>query len=117
MALNAGALIHRVTIQRLTDGVDTSGAPTETPARLCDAWMARETVSGMEKFASNQLSASSVLRWTMRYQPNMDPDLIDVPKSRRLLYQHRAYDITEAQTLDRKAGIVLTTLAGSGVAA
>lgn len=43
----------------------------------------------------------------------MDPDLVDVPKKRRLSYQGRIYDITSASVEGRKEAIRLTTLASS----
>lgn len=117
MALNAGSLNLEVTVQQITDGVDTSGAPIETWTFLCKPFMAREAERGYERFGADQLSAASVLKWTMRYRADMDPDLVDVPKKRRLVYLDRAYDITAAETMDRKKGIVLRTLASSKVAA
>jgi head-tail adaptor len=117
VSLNAGALIHDVTIQQIASSEDTSGAPTETPSTLIRARMSREVVSGKETFGDAQLSAASVIRWQMRYVSSMDPDLVDVPKTRRLLYQGRSYDITEAENMDRRCGIVLTTLNKSQVAA
>lgn len=117
MGLNAGSLVYLVTIQKLADGVDTSGAPTEIPSTLGTAWMARETVSGMERFATNQLSASAVVRWTMRYRSDMDPDIVNVAKTRRLVYQSRTYDITEAESDKKQNWIAVTTLVNSAVAA
>jgi SPP1 family predicted phage head-tail adaptor len=117
--INAGALVHEVTIQSLTDAVDSSGAPIPDPepTNLLTAWMSRETERSGEKFIADQLSGSIVTRWRMRYHHAMDPDLVDVPKKRRLLYQGRAYDITAAETMDRKMGIILYTLASSRLAA
>jgi head-tail adaptor len=118
--LNLGTMVHHVTIQRLTDGVDNSGAPQETWATLTTAWMARrQTRSGRvdEQFTADQLSSGSITEWTMRYLASMDPDIVDVPKSRRLLYLGRAYDILTAENMDRKVGIVIRTLSHSKVAA
>lgn len=119
-ALSLGTLVHDVTIQQLTDGVDNSGAPVSTWTTLTHAWMGRRQArSGRvdEQFSADQLSAASIAEWTMRYLASMDPDLLDVPKSRRLLYQGRAYDILAAENLDRQVGIVIRTLSHSKVAA
>lgn len=119
MGLNAGSLVHVVTVQSLTAGTDASGAPTLTPATLFTASMSRETERGGtgEQLKAGQESAAAVLRWTMRYHADMDPDLVDVQAARRLLYQGRAYDIVSAETIDRKVGIVIRTLSTSKVAA
>jgi hypothetical protein len=120
--LNAGKLIHEVTVQRKPDPteVDASGAPIDgTWVDLITAKMARESErSGTgEQFKAGQESAAFVTLWTMRYHPQMDRDLVDVPALRRLVYQGRAYDILDAETIDRKNGIRLRTLAASKVAA
>jgi SPP1 family predicted phage head-tail adaptor len=114
--LNAGSLVHQVTIQRLTESVDASGAPVEVPSVLRTAFMASEPARGQERFVAGQESAAAMLQWTMRYVQDMDPFMVDVPKERRLLYQGRAYDIVEAES-DRKNWIVLKTLSASKVAA
>lgn len=124
MTLNAGTLVHQVTIQQLTetDAVDSSGAPAETPwTTLCVAPMGRllsmRTERGAETVKANELSAVVATRWTMRYLPTMDPDLVDVQKLRRLLYQGRVYDIVAIEPMDRRVGFVIRTIASSKVAA
>jgi hypothetical protein len=119
-ALALGSMVHDVTIQALTEGVDDSGAPLSVAATLTHAWMSRRqsrTGRVAERFTADQLSSGTVIEWTMRYIASMDPDLVDVPKSRRLLYQGRAYDILEAENLDRQVGIVIRTLSHSKVPA
>lgn len=118
--INPGEMVHEVTIQSVTDGVDASGAPQETWATLMTVWMGREsrrTEPGGESFHGDQLSASLVTRWFMRYTPEMDPDVVDVPKARRLVYLGRPHDIVSAETTDRRTGILLRTLAKSAVPA
>jgi head-tail adaptor len=117
--VNVGSLVHEVTIQQGADGIDESGAPIQTWTTLAIAWMAREAEQGGtgERFEGNQEVGAQVTRWTMRYVSDMDPDLVDVPKVRRLLYQIRVYDIIDAQTIDRKNGIILRTLANMGASA
>jgi hypothetical protein len=121
--INAGALIHTVLIQqRNTETLDDSGAPDETAGwtTLVSAQMGRidrRSERGGETFKADQVSALMTTRWTMRYLASMDPDLVDVQKTRRLLYQGRSYDIIDAGVLDRRAGIELRTIAKSRVAA
>lgn len=119
-SLNVGELVHEVTIQGLTDGVDASGAPLETWADLFCAWASREGMRGErggEAMTGDQLVASQITRWIMRYDENLDPDLVDLPKTRRLVYRGRIYDIIEADPIDRAAGIELRTIASSRVEA
>jgi SPP1 family predicted phage head-tail adaptor len=111
MPINVGSLVHHVAIQEMTESTDASGFPLESWATLCTAWMAKQTERATEEFRSHQESASSIIRWTMRYRADVDPDLVDVPKKRRILYQSRAYDIVYAETVGRKDSIVFKTLA------
>lgn len=109
---------HRPT----ADAVDTSGTPVENfTDMLPKVWMAKKVVSEgerfAERFAANQLSARVWTEWNMPYQANMDPDAIDVPKLRRLVYQGRVYDIASAHldpTYEGKA-IRMLTIASSKV--
>lgn len=113
MALNPGDLKVPVTIQQVTESAGTSKFPVETWSTLnSTAWMFRQFLSGGEKFTTGQLSSSSIARWEMRYVADMDPDLLDVVKKRRIVYQGRTYDILAAEHIGRQDGIALTTLAG-----
>lgn len=115
MALNVGELTREVVIQQLTDSVGNTRFPVETWTTLhAAASMSREEVKGAERYGADQLSAQATTRWTMRYVADMDPELVDVPKTRRLLYAGRVYDITSATHLGRKDGIELMTLAKVG---
>jgi hypothetical protein len=121
-SLNVGALIHTVLIQqRDTVPVDDSGAPLDTGwTTLQYAQMGRvdrRSDRGGETVRGDQLSALMSSRWTMRYLAAMDPDLVDVQKTRRLVYNGRAYDIVDVEVLDRQVGLVLRTVAASRVAA
>jgi hypothetical protein len=53
----------------------------------------------------------------MYYRADMDPDLVDVPKARRLVFGGRVHDIAAAQHLGRREGIELSTKATTQVPA
>lgn len=106
----------RVTIEVLTDGAGaTSGAAIETPTTLAQVFMSKEDQGARERFALGQTSAPFDTRWEMAYASNMDPELLDVPKSRRLVYQGRVYDIVGANLIGMREAIELLTLAGSRI--
>lgn len=119
MLASAGERDKLVTIQAGTPGTAGSGIPTITwnPTALAQVWMAKREVSGSERLAAAQLSASVDSEWEMPYQANMDPELVDVPKTRRLLYKGRKYDITRAILMERAEGqgIKIVTKAQSGI--
>ncbi len=114
--MKAGPRDREVTIQQLTDSDGTSGYPVESWTDLLPVeWMCKLAVTGSERFRAAQLSAAIDTRWQMNYREDMDPDAIDVPKKRRLLYQGRIFDITSAIEIGRQEGIELVTLAAAKV--
>lgn len=98
------------------DGVDASGTPTDGPWTTLVAEMpaARLDVQGYEKFRADQESARYDTRWEINYRADCDPDLVDVPKLRRVVEFGRIYDIESASVIGRRAGIELLTLAKVG---
>lgn len=107
----------RVTIEQrpAADAVDASYTPVDGPwTTLAKEWMAQETVGGEEQFRARQMSASYDTRWHMTYRKDMDPNLVNVPKLRRLVYSGRVYDVLVATMNGRRDGIELTTLAKVG---
>lgn len=105
---------REVTIQRVTDGIADSGMPIETWRLLSTEFMAKVDLTARERFQASQMSASADARFEMAYREDMDPDLVDVPKARRLVYRGRTYDITMARLIGRNEGIELFTLAKVG---
>lgn len=114
--LDPGALDQRVTIQYRIDGSSTTGYPVEdwTTTASRTVWMARQAISGMERIAAQQVSAKADMRFVMSYRADMDPDLVDVVKDRRLVFQGRTFNITSAMQMGAKAAIELTAVAKVG---
>lgn len=114
---SAGRRDREVTIEALTEGAGSTGYPVESWVPLRSVWMERLEVTGSERFKAAQLSAAVETRWQMPYLAEMDPNTVDVAKTRRLVYSGRTYDITSAAELGRKQTIELMTLARSEVEA
>ncbi len=106
-----------VTVQQLTESTGASGFPVETWTALDDMWVAKLDAGGQERFRAGQLSGPAVARWQLSYRADMDPDLVDVVKRRRILYAGRAYDVVAAANIGRAEGVELTTLVSSKVPA
>lgn len=108
----AGRRDKRVQIQQGTPGVGSSGRPITTWTSLgTPVYMSRLDGAADERFAAAQESAWGRAEWYMPYQANMDPELVDVPGLRRLLYSGRVFDIQAASLMERRIGIELITLA------
>lgn len=107
----AGARDRWVTIQtRPSDSVSDSGFPIDAPwADLATVAMAREDVEATERERGAEEQASSYTQWAMPYMVEMDPELIDVPKLRRLVYAGRQFDIIGAAAIGRAVGIAILT--------
>lgn len=98
-----------------TDAVDASYTPVDGPwTELGKLWARKVELGGNERFTAMQLSAKYDTRWQIGYRADMDPELIDVAKVRRLVYKSRTYDIVSATMLGRRDGIELQTLSKAG---
>lgn len=95
---------------------ETSGGfpvPTWTTSPV-KWWLHKRELRADERFASNQESAFAETEWHGDYRADMDPDLIDVPAKRRLVYNGRTYDIVAAALIEKR-GIEVLTLVSSQV--
>jgi head-tail adaptor len=99
-----------VLIEQAPDVPDGGGYPVEGWTELGYSWMSRADYRNDEKLDTNQDLAFSETQWEMPYQANMDPDLVDVTASRRLVYGRKTYDIRGATLLDMRRGIALVTV-------
>src|SRR5678816_2145210 len=114
----AGRRTRLVSIQKLTQGKGASGFPveswtTETPISVLAS---KDDAGGRERFVANQLSSPFDTIWQIPYLADMDPELVNVPKTRRLVYQSRVYDIVSAEMIGLRRAIQLETLAGGNLA-
>lgn len=113
---SAGKRTRLVTIQQMTPSKGGTGRPVETWTTLTQAWMEREDIDLRtdisEHIAANQRSARSDVTWRMPFQASMDPEAIDVPRVRRLVYKGRIYDIVAA--IPKGRDIEMTTMAKAG---
>lgn len=103
-----------VTIQQLTESRGASGFPVESWSTLASVFMAREDRDGRERFTADQRAADADTRWSMLFREDMDPEFLDVTKTRRLLYRGRTYNITSARPVGWRESIDLLTQASVG---
>lgn len=101
-----------VTIQALTESTGASRYPVESWADLVTVWAHKEDIGARERFIAEQHSAPYDTRWSLPWDARMDPDTVDVRKTRRLIVGSRVHDIVAAKELGRRQGIAVETLAG-----
>jgi len=111
--LEPGARDRAVTIEALTSGVDSVGGPIETWTELVTLPAAKLDIEVRERLLATHLAAAVDTRWEINYRADMDPDLVDIATTRRLVHQGRRYDIVGAFHIGRRAGIELLTLAST----
>ena len=100
-----------VTIEQGADAVAGSGMPTQTWSRLGFEFMSKIDLDSTERLRTGQISAPLTSVFEMPYREDMDPDIVNVPKARRLVYQGKVYNITGATQIGRREGIELLTVA------
>ena len=113
--LRPGQRDKEVTIEQAAGASGSGGFPTSTWTTLSTVWASKIDLRGSERFQADQLSSRYDTRWEVPYQADMDPDLVDVPTTRRLIYQGRTHDIVSAFVIGRNEGIELTTVAATKV--
>lgn len=114
MRSSVGKKDRLVTIEQMTESQGSSGRPVETWTFLTKAWMERREINrraDSERFSEGALTARYDVSWVMHYQVDMDPELLNVPKIRRLSYGGRTYDITAAVPLGVHRDVELFTIA------
>lgn len=113
----SGKRDRRIVLQQLTEGQGGSGFPIETWQDLATVWANKfepPPFFHYEKFVPDieQEIASYETIWTIPYMESMDPELVEVPKKRRIIVKNRVHDIVAAQEVGRRRAIQLSTVAG-----
>lgn len=117
--VDAGQRDKPITVQRLnvppeqadTEGFVVDDWDTLTPLSI---WASKNDVVGEERFHGGQLASPYEARWGIDYRQDMDPDMIDIAKERRVVYLGRVHDIVDANVVGDFEGIEFRTLARRG---
>lgn len=113
---SAGQRDRVLTIQQRTDAVDSEGFPAPTWTTLvADMPAAKVPLDTEERFKADQVTARFDSVWDVNYRMDLDPDLVDVPRNRRVVFNGRTLDIVHAEHLGRREGIRIWTIGASTV--
>lgn len=110
----SGQRDRELTLQVGTPGAAGSGFPVMAWEDLGTEWASRRDLSADERDKNDQETAFTETTWQIPYRADMDPELVDVPKLRRVLYEGRVYDIRSASLVGWRRHIELITLAKVG---
>jgi SPP1 family predicted phage head-tail adaptor len=93
--VNAGKLRHAVTVQSVTDGTGTRGAPTKTAATFATTWASIEPLSGAELWRAQQVSAEVTHRVLLRHLSGVTPKM-------RIKYGSRTLEVVSVLNLEER---------------
>lgn len=112
--VGAGTRDRYVYLVPISQSKGSTGFPVETDGTRFPLWAYKEEMTGQERVLAAQLSAPYTTTWEVDYRPEIDPDLVPVPKAFVLTAEGRRFDIVTAEMIGRKAGVRLSTLARMG---
>lgn len=74
VAIRAGELRHRITVETPDEAQDTFGEPVKTWKKLTSKriWAKREDLSGRELFQAQQINAKVTTQFTIRHRTDID---------------------------------------------
>jgi len=94
--MKAGQLDQRVTLWRLSGGVDEWGTPLpEELVAVGTVWARVQPLRGREYFAAQAAQSEVTTRITMRYRPGVTPDL-------KVTHEGKQYEIEAVLDTDSK---------------
>lgn len=115
--MRAGTLDRKITIQRKTTVLDSSGEPMETWTNLAaNRWAAVTPILGFEVFGSEQQKSRQQVNFEVRWSP----DLVDLSPLDRIVYPaasatespsqaNNIYDIIIVNELKRHQNLQIIT--------
>lgn len=100
MAMRAGKMDRRITLQRKSSSGDSFGQPIETWADISGGtvWAEVSPVSGNERWLSQQMIAEADTLFRIRYMAGLTP--LD-----RVVYDGRTYDVKSVIEIGRREGL------------
>jgi SPP1 family predicted phage head-tail adaptor len=108
MALKAGKLRHRVSLEEMSETIDSYGQREPYWSHVADLWAAIEPLSAKEFIAAQQLQSQVTTRITIRYRSGVTAGM-------RIVHRGTIYNIAGVLA-DKDSGIEYLTLpCSSGV--
>ena len=85
--MEIGELRHRITIQKLTTGINENGFEVETWDDYKTVWAAVSNLHGREYFEAAAVQAENTVKFTIRHLEGLDTAM-------RIVFQGKQYNIT-----------------------
>ncbi len=97
MAIRAGKLRHKITIQQRSTERDEYGGVPDAWTDVATVRASVEPLQGREFYASQQMQAEVTTRFRIRYRSGVKPAM-------RVRFNERSYDITSVINPDERNG-------------
>jgi len=95
--MRAGALNHRITIERATESANSYGERTKTWSEFATMWASIEPLTGREFYQSKQIGTETTHNVTIRYKAG-------ITQKMRVKYGSRYFDI-ESVINEKERGV------------
>lgn len=93
--MNPGNLRHRITLQTLNKTEDGTGGYLENWSDVVTVWAQVQPLNGTERYNWSQISNDIAYRVTIRYRPNITPDM-------RVKYGNKIFQIESIIDVDER---------------
>lgn len=105
MAIGAGRLDRRITIQRFTETRDEYNEAVQLWATLATVWASYEPLSDGEAFRAGETMAEASARFVVRYSTT----LADLTPKDRLTFDGGTWQVVRVKEIGRREGLEITT--------
>lgn len=106
MALAAGKMDRRITIQRATITRDEYNEEVPGWADLATVWASYEPIKDGERFRGGERAADLSARFQIRYSATS----ATITAEDRLIFEGRTYEIEHVKEIGRREGLELTSV-------
>lgn len=104
MAVRAGRLDRRITIQTFTESQNSVGEPIKTWSNLATVWAAKLDVTGREAFTGVERYAEVDTKFKIRWRDDLSVEM-------RISYDGRYYDIVHIAEIGRQEALEIMATA------
>jgi SPP1 family predicted phage head-tail adaptor len=108
VSIRAGKLDRRLTIQRKVVTTSPSGEQIETWSSVAVVWGEAKPLPGDEKFGDQQLIASSIMTFRIRWRT-------DMTVQDKIIHWGKTWDILDIREIGRREGLEIDAKARTDV--
>lgn len=107
--MRTGRMDRQIAIQSVSTAQNSYGEEIETWTDVATVWASRESQRATERFAAQQRYATIDAIWTIRFNEDWTPAIS--PKTHRVVFESRTYEILGVLEIGREEGVQLITKA------